>query len=316
MHLWLTRASWLALPLGCAAAIGDVGAGWDTGPRTVVLALAWAAWGVGVVALLAPRPTGLTAIRTIAPAFAAAAVVAVTAGDVSTAAAIGALVVTVVAAVLVALPTHARAAAAGIAYGDEVRQPLRSPPGLYLAPVPLARAVAVAGVVAGPVLLADGSVVVGAVALLVGLPASWLALRSLHTLSTRWLILVPAGVVVLDPMTLADPVLFVRSTIRSLQGVGGTAPVPDGTVDLRLGATAGTVALTTDGTVDIVRVRGRRRRGETLRPGRLLVAIAAPARLLEEAARRRVPVTPASGPGLTPASGPGLAPAPDPAPRS
>lgn len=302
MHLWLTRASWLALPLACAAAIGDVSADWDTGPRTVALALAWAAWGVGIVALLAPRPTGLTAIRTIAPAFAVAAVVAVAAGDVATAAAIGAIAVTVVAAVLVALPAFARTAAAGIAYGDEVRQPLRSPPGLYLGPIPLARALAVAGVVAGPVLLAGGSVVGGSVALLVGLPASWLALRSLHTLSTRWLILVPAGVVVLDPMTLADPVLFVRSTIRSLQGVDGTAPVPDGTVDLRLGATAGTVALTTDGTVDIVRVRGRRRSGETFRPGRLLVAIAAPAPLLDEAARRRVPVVPATAGAATPRS--------------
>ncbi|MFO7591475.1 MAG: hypothetical protein R6X23_11365 [Acidimicrobiia bacterium] len=291
MHLWLTRASWLALPLGCAAAIGDVSADWDAGPRTVALGLAWAAWGIGIVALLAPHPMGLTAIRTIAPAFAVAAVVAVVAGDVATAAAIGALAVTVVAAVLVALPACAREAAAGIAYGDEVRQPLRSPPGLYLGPIPLARALAVAGIVTGPVLLADGSVAAGAVALLIGFPASWLALRSLHTLSTRWLILVPAGVAVVDRMTLADPVLFVRSTIRSLQGVDGTAPVPEGAVDLRLGATAGTVVITTDGTVDIARISGRRRHAETLRPERLLVAIAAPASLLDEAARRRVPVT-------------------------
>lgn len=290
MHLWLTRASWLALPLACAAAIGDVSTGWDTAPRTVALAITWAAWGIGLVALLAPRPTGLTAIRTVAPAFAVAAVVAVAVGDVSTGAAVGALVATLVAATLVAMPACARAAAAGIAYGDEVRQPLRSPPGLYLGPIPFARAIAVAGVVAGPVLLADGSAVAGAAALVVGIPASWLALRSLHTLSTRWLILVPAGVVVLDPMTLADPVLFVRQTVRSLQGVEGTAPVPAGTVDLRLGATAGTVGITTDGAVDIVRLRGRRRNGETIRPTRLLVAIAAPAALLAEAARRRVPI--------------------------
>ncbi len=296
MHLWLTRAWWLVLPLASATAIGDVSTDWQTGPRAVAIALAWAAWGVGLVALLAPRPTGLTAIRTIAPTFAIASVVVLALGDTwalgdtSTLAAVGAVVATLTTAVLVGLPATARAAAAGIAYGDEIRQPLRTPPGLFLGPIPLARAVAVAGIAAGPLLVADGSFVLGAVALAVGVPAAWLALRSLHTLSGRWLILVPAGVVVLDPMTLADPVLFVRRTIRSMQAVDGTSPVPEGTVDLRLGASAGTVAVTTDGTVDIVRVRGRRRSGETIRPTRLLVAVAASSALLDEAARRRVPI--------------------------
>ena len=290
MHLWLTRASWLLLPLAGATAIGDVGADWQTGPRAVAFALAWAAWGVGLVALLAPRPTGLTAIRTIAPTFAVASVAAVVLGDTSTLAAVGAVAATLVAALLVALPAWARAAAAGIAYGDEIRQPLRTPPSLYLGPIPLARAIAVAGIAAGPLLLADGSVALGVAAVVAGVPAAGLALRSLHTISARWLILVPAGVVVLDPMTLADPVLFVRRTIRSMQAVDGTSPVPDGTVDLRLGASAGTVALTTDGTVDVVRVRGRRRSGETIRPTRLLVAVAASAALLDEAGRRRVPI--------------------------
>ncbi len=300
MHLWLTRAAWLLLPLAVATAIGDVSVDWSTNPRAVAFALAWSAWGVGLVALLAPRPTGLTAIRTISPAFAVASIVAVVFGDVGTLAGIGAVAATVFAAALVALPACARAAAAGIAYGDEVRQPLRTPPGLYLGPIPLARAVAVAGVAAGPLVLADGSIVLGAVLLAVGFPAAWLALRSLHTVSARWLILVPAGVVVLDPMTLADPVLFVRRAIRSMQGIDGTAAVPDGTVDLRLGASAGTVALTTDGSVDIVRVRGRKRDGETLRPNRLLVAIAAPSALLDEAARRRVPVVAAALKANTP----------------
>jgi len=294
VHLWLTRAAWIALPLACAAAIGDVTTDWDAGPRTVALALSWAAWGVGLVALLAPRPTGLTAIRAIAPAFVVAAVAAAVFGEMSTAAAVGAITVTAVSAALVAMTAFARVAAAGIAYGDEVRQPLRTPPGLYLGPIPLARAIVVAGLAAGPLLLANESFVLGAVAVAVGVPAAWIALRSLHTLSTRWMILVPAGVVVLDPMTLADPVLFVRRSVRAIQSVDGTAAVPDGTIDLRLGASAGTVALTTDGTVDIVHLRGRRRRGETLRPTRILVAVAASDSLLDEAARRRVPVTPRS----------------------
>ncbi len=290
MHLWLTRAAWLALLFGCASAIGDVSTGWDGGPLTVALALVWAGWGVGLVALLAPRPTGCTAIRVVAPAFVVAAIITVVSGDTTNVAGVGALITTVVAAALVAMPAYARAAAAGIAYGDELRHPLRTPPALYLGPIPIARVLAVAGVAAGPLLLADGSVVVGLAALAVGIPAAWVAVRSLHILSRRWLILVPAGVVVLDPMTLADPVLFVRRTIRSMRNVAGTVPVPEGTADLRLGASAGTIAITTDGTVDLVRVTGRRRSGETFRPERILIAISAPSKLLGEASRRRVPV--------------------------
>lgn len=290
MHLWLTRATWLLLPVACAAAIGDVGDGWETGVRAVALVFAWTGWGIGLVALLAPRPTGLTAIRAIAPAYVCASVAAVVLADVSTAAGVSAVAATVLAATLVAMPASARVAAAGIAYGDEVRQPLRTPPALFLGPIPLARAIAVGGIVAGPLLIADGSTALGAVTVAVGFPAAALAWRSLHALSVRWLILVPAGVVVLDRMTLADPVLFLRRNVRSMHGIEGTASVPDGTVDLRLGASVGTIALTTDGTVDIVRVHGRRRTGETIRPERLLVATAAPAWLLAEASRRRVPV--------------------------
>ena len=290
MHLWVTRIAWLALPAANAGAIGAATDGWADGPRAVALALLWAGWGAGLVALLAPRPTGLTTIRTVAPTFAVLALVAGATGDASTVDAALAATLTVLCAVLVAVPALGLAAAAGIAYGEELRHPLRTPPALSLVLVPCARAIAVVGAAAGPLLLADGRVAAGVATAAIGFPASWFAVRSLHTLSRRWLILVPAGVVILDPMTLADPVLFVRRSVRSMRAVGGTVPVPDGALDLRLGASAGTVVITSDGSVDLMRLAGRRREGETLRPDQILVAITAPGRLLDEASRRRVPV--------------------------
>ena len=85
---------------------------------------------------LAPRPLSLTAVRVVAPAFAVVAVIAVVDGTPSTLAAIGAVVATVVALVLVSSHDLALAAANALAYGDEQRVLLRTPPALFLGPAP------------------------------------------------------------------------------------------------------------------------------------------------------------------------------------
>jgi len=277
---------WLALPLATGSAASHAVEGWAGAPRVVAIAFLWMSWGIGLVALFAPRPAGLTAVRTIAPAFVVLALVAAIWGDASTLATGAALVGTIVAAALVADPEVALASANGVAYGDERRNPLRTPPALYLAPIPIARAVAVAGIVTAPLLLADERVAWGLVAL-IGLPLAWLAIRALHTLARRWLVTVPAGVVVVDPMTLVDPVLVVRKNLRGVRAVDATAaPVP-GAVDLRLGATLGTVEVGIDGSIDVVRGSRRGRRADTVRPDALIVAVAGRRELLARASRGR-----------------------------
>jgi hypothetical protein len=274
----------MPLTAGSAAshALGD----WTAPPRVVAVTFLWLAWGAGLVALLAPRPSGLTVVRVVAPAFFVLAVAAAIADDATTAAALGAVVGTGAAAAAVADPAVALASANGAAYGDERRHPLRTPPALYLAPLPLARALAVAGPVAGPLLLADGELVWGLVALVVGVPLAALAFRSLQVLVRRWLVVVPAGLVVVDPMTLSDPVLVARRQLRAVHGRPATAPLDPQTVDLRLGATLGTVEIVLDGALDVVR-RGRRARpDDTLRPTSIVVAVAARAALLALAASR------------------------------
>jgi hypothetical protein len=247
----------------------------------------WLAWGAGLVALLAPRPASLTVVRIVAPAFVVLAIVAAVADDAPSSAAIGAVAGTLIAAVLVADPAVALASANAIAYGDERRHPLRTPPALYLAPVPLARAFAAAGPVTGPLLLADGAVLGGVLAVAVGFPVAYLSVRSLLVLARRWLVLVPAGVVVVDQMTLADPVLVVRRQLRGVRPLDPTAPVAPGGEDLRLGATLGTVEVALDGSLDVVRAGRRGRAAETVQPTSLIVAVAARRELLADAARRR-----------------------------
>ena len=136
-----------------------------------------------------------------------------------------------VAALAAFWPGTGEAFVAGSSYGDERRHAAAGPrapcsPGRW----PLAWAVAVAGVAAGPLLLAARQWVAGAAALAAGLPAAGVAVRSMHTLARRWLVFVPNGVVVHDPLALAEPVLLRRAEVRSFgPGAGrhrGAGPDP------------------------------------------------------------------------------------------
>jgi len=290
VRLWVLRVIWLVLPLAggpaAANALGELG----EASGAVGAALLWLAWGAGLVALLAPRPLGLTAIRVVAPTFIVLAIVIAIVGSASTIAAWGAVIATLLAATLVADPSFALTAVNGVSYGDERRHPIRTPPGLYLAPVPLARALVAAGIASGPLLLADGAIVAGLVALVLGWPVAALAARALHTLARRWVVLVPAGVVVVDPLTIVDPVLFVRQHIRALRAIDAAASIPAGALDLRLGASWGSIMFDLDGSADLVRSAGRGRAAQTLQPDVILVAVAARDALLAAAGRRRVRV--------------------------
>jgi hypothetical protein len=286
---WILAAVWVTLPVTAGGALADATAGWATAPQVAAAVLGWAAWAAALLAILVPRPWLLTLARAVAPGFVVVAIVVAVAGDVGAPEAGVAVAATLLAAVLVSRPTLAFLSANAAAYGDESRYPLRVPPGLFLGPVPLARLLLGAAVVAGPLLLADQRWVVGAIALVVGAPVAWFTARALHGLSTRWAVLVPAGFVVVDPFTLSDPVLFVRERITTLRAVGPDVPGP-AVLDLRLGASLGGVGLAVDTDAELFRTRRSRRAAEPLRTRELWVATLASGRLLEEAAGRRLPV--------------------------
>ncbi len=136
--LWFLRIAWITLPLTAGPAASAALSDWSDAPRLVAEVLLWLAWGAGLLATLAPRPLGLTALRAIAPAFLVFAIAVAFAGRASTAATVAALVATAVTAVLASGHDVAIAAVNALAYGDEQRVPLRVPPALFLAPLPLA----------------------------------------------------------------------------------------------------------------------------------------------------------------------------------
>jgi len=283
-------AVWVTLPLTAGSAAADALDGWSTAPQIVAAVLLWAAWAAGLLAVIVPRPIGLTVVRAVAPLFATLAVVIAVAADVDTLGAVGAVVATLAASALAARPALAFAALNSASYGDESRFPLHVPPALFLAPLPLARLAMGVAIAAGPLLLADQRWVVGALALVIGAPLAVIVSRILHGLSGRFVVLVPAGFVVVDPFTLSDPILFVREHIVSLRAAGpAPSPRPD-LLDLRLGATIGTVALSLDEPAELFRTGRTRRSTVTTRGTEIWVAPLRRPALLAEASQRRIPV--------------------------
>jgi len=287
--IWLLRVAWLILPLVAGPAAADALHGWANTPRIVAEILLWLSWGIGLLAVFAPRPPTLTALRTIAPAFLVLAVVVAIDGEPSTLAVIGATVTTAIVAVLAAGDDIALAAANSIAYGDELRVPLRIPPALFLGPLPLARVAIVASAVAPALLLADDNLTLGVLALVIGVALLLVLGRALYGLSRRWAVLVPAGFVIVDPMTLADPVLFIREHIASLRATD-VEPPPGEVVDLRLGASRGSVSIEFDEDAEITRAARGRRPAETVRTREIRIATVRRAGLLTAAATRRLRV--------------------------
>ena len=82
--------------------------------------------------------------------------------------------------------------------------------------VSLVWAVFVGSVTAGPLLLASQAYATGIPLTVTGIGLAVLVPRRLHRLSRRWLVIVPAGIVVHDHMVLAETMMVRRSQTREL----------------------------------------------------------------------------------------------------
>jgi hypothetical protein len=288
MNPWLLRVLWVSLPVTAGDALADWMHPWADAPRLVATALLWLLWAVVLSALLVPRPTASTIARLGTPLAVVAVLLAAVSGDASPVSWVLALAVTAGACALAVRGEFARLCAQGAAYGDEERFPLKVPPGLSFVVLPVAVLVVGAGVAAGPMLLAGEQWVAGALALAVGWPLAFLVGRLVHQLSRRWVVLVPAGIVIADPLTLTDPVLFVRERVMGLGPADPGRRPPADALDLRLGAAFGSCALLLTDEADIM----RRSRGEgvAVRAALNLVTPTAASRLLDRAGVRRLPV--------------------------
>lgn len=279
---WPARLTWLVLPLVAGPALGDALAG-ASRPVQVVASLGlWGGWAAVLVATLVPATVTLTALRVTAPAAVAFAVAATVAGGVS-GADVAALASSLLAALAAFSPVTGEVFVDGSSYGDERRLPLRIPGPLVAGPVEAVWALVLAGAVTGPLLLAARQWVAGAVALAAGAVAVWWGVRVLHALARRWVVFVPAGLVVHDPLALVDALLVTRGLVRSL----GPAPADSDALDLTRGALGLALELRFADPVDLLVVRGKGA-SESVKAEAVLVTPTRPGALLTEARARRL----------------------------
>jgi hypothetical protein len=253
--------------------------------RMLATGVLWTAWGGVLVATLVPRPVGLTVVRVAAGLAVLGAVLA--SFRASAGPDVAAVAGTLVAAGVALHPAVGFAFVNGAAYGDERRYPLRLPPALLLGPLPLGVPLLGVAALAGPLLVAGGRPVLAIPALAVGWPLAAGLGRSLHSLSQRWAVLVPAGIVLKDPFALTDPVLFTRELVASLRPLPYPAKPADDVCDLRLGAVPGSLVLELTEEVSLMRTNTRRQGGEIVRARRVAFSPRLHDELLAEAARRR-----------------------------
>lgn len=279
---WLLRLTWLSLPVTAGTVLADALDGRSAPVQAVVAVVAWASWGLVVLALLVRRPLGLTALRFVAPAAAAAAVWA--AQDTGDGAVLAALAV--VPALLAFLPESGEWLVNGAAYGFERRYPLRAPGALLAGPIPLAWAAGWAAMLTGPLLLASQQWLGGAVAVAAGAVVARVCLRALHALTQRWAVLVPAGLVLKDHVTLFDPILFKRALIERL----GPAAAGTDALDLTARAPGLALELRLREPEPVVLVQPGTRQGQSGHVTKLLFTPSRPGALLAAAGERRIPV--------------------------
>lgn len=281
--MWALRLVWAAQVLLAAPALGQALDGRSRPVQLVALTGAWSTWFVALVALLLPSALSLTTSRMILAGWLGTTIVIGGSGasPASTAVAVGGAAL---AAIVCFSGEVGQAFVQGSAYGDERRLPLRPPGPLLLGPIPLLAVVTFAASVAGPLLLAAkvwwGAAITAAAVALVGFAG-----RRFHVLSCRWLVFVPAGLVVHDGFVLAETAMFRRA---ELEGVG-LADAATEAADLTGAALGPAVEVRLAGTVTVVLAPTRGKAGGTaLHLRSFLVSPTRPGRALAEARRRSI----------------------------
>lgn len=282
---WPFRALWLVLPVLSGPALADALADRSRAVQVVASTLAWGGWMLVLGASLVPRTVTLTVVRLLAPGALAVSAWAALGTDDAVMAVVG-VAAGALCLLAVVAPGVSDAFVDGSSYGAERRVALRTPFALVVGPLPLAWCAAAAGVVAGPLLIAAEQWLAGGVALVVGVLLVGVVARQFHLLSRRWLVFVPAGVVVHDPMTLSEPILFQRHLLRRF------GPALEGTdaLDTTGGALGLALELRAAETISVGLRRGR----TTVEHGdvpALLVTPTQPATALEIAADQKLPVS-------------------------
>ncbi len=199
---WVARIGWVIV-----AVVGGSGiqAAVDGRSSAVVWTTAiggWLLWGLAALALAIASVRSLTIVRVVVP-LAVVVTVAAAIGGAPATDLLGLGIPTIVTLGAVSAAEFGRQFVQASAYGDEERFPLRMPVAAGAAAV-VSWLIWAPALVAGPLLLAAEQWIVGAVLVAIAVGGGAFLGPRWHRLSQRWFVLVPAGIVLRDPVVLAD----------------------------------------------------------------------------------------------------------------
>jgi len=276
------RVLWLTVPFTVGTVVASELDGRSTSVQVTAAVLLWAGWAAIVVGLLVPRPASLVGLRVGALG---AAVLTLWCADAADEWIVGGIAAALVLVVSLA-PETGEWLVNGTSYGYERRYLLRPPAPVVVGPLVLAAAVLPVCVATGPLLLAARQWVLGVLALAAGGALAFVLGRALHSMTVRWAVLVPAGLVLKDHMALLDPMLFRRVDIETLH----PAPADTDGLDLTAGALGLALEIRLREEVEIQRMRPVRRGAEPFMAWKLLFTPTRPKALLADAASRKIRV--------------------------
>ena len=211
-------------------------AAWSVRIAWIVAALAasgssatwWAGWIVVAVASIVLHPVSLSVVRIVAPLVAVETAARLT-SDVR-----GVVVATALATAIVVSfsAEYGRSHVQAAAYGAERRHMLRPPAAALFVTVAAWTVVVVLLIAANVVATGVATTWLDVTLRIVAAALSAALAYRATTLARRWFVVVPAGVVIHDPLLLTDSVMIPRRDVTSLGADTGTSTATTGALDV------------------------------------------------------------------------------------
>ncbi len=286
MTPWVARIAWIVVAVAGGSAVESALDGRSSAVAWTAAIGGWGLWAVAALGLAIASVWSLTVVRVVVPL----ALVATVASGLGGAPAIDLVVLggpAIVAVAAVMTAEFGRQYVQASAYGDEERFPLRVPVGAGLAAV-VAWLLWAAALIAGPLLVAAQSWIAGVLLSVLAIAGVVLLGPRWHRLSKRWFVLVPAGVVVHDPVVLADTFALRTAQVAAI----GLAPADTQAADLTGPASGYAVEITTSESVTTVfAFTPAEPNGKAIHLRSFLIAPSRPGRALRSARARGLPVS-------------------------
>ena len=282
---WLARLAWILVAVIGGSAVEEAVDGRSSAVAWTAAIGGWGLWAVAALGLAIASVWSLTIVRLVAPL----AVIGMIAAGIGGAPALDLILLAAPAIVAVAAVLTAdfgRQWVQASAYGDEDRFPLRVPVGAGLAAV-VTWLLWAPAMIAGPLLVAAESWIAGVVLCVLAIAGAVLLGPRWHRLSMRWFVLVPAGVVVHDPVVLADTFPLRTGQLASI----GLASADTEAADLTGPASGYAIEIaTTESVTAVFAFTPAEPNGKAIHLRSFLIAPSRPGLALRSAAARGLPV--------------------------